>query len=104
MSHTWAKKVLGTFSFRRRYLIWDSYACHIEDTVKYSLHAKKIDVSIVPEGCTKFIQAPDVSWNKPFKALATGKTRRATVNWILEAWEEISPETIKKSLSRVLGI
>ena len=40
---------------------------------KSSLHAKKIDVSIVPRGCTKYIQTPDVSWNKPFKVLATEK-------------------------------
>ena len=111
-------KVLGTFSFRRRYLIWNSYECHIEDTVKSSLHAKKIDVSIVPGGCTKYIQAPDMSCNKPFKAVVTEKynhwllveginkltsagnlkpsPRRTIVNWILEAWEDIIPETIKK--------
>ena len=80
---------------------------------------KKIDVSIVPRGCTKYIQAVDVSWNKPFKALATEKydqwlveeginqlssagnlkppLRSTIVNWILEAWEEVSPKTIKKS-------
>ena len=33
-----------------------------------SLNTKKIDVVIVPGGCTKYIQAPDVSWNKTFKA------------------------------------
>ena len=60
-----------------------------------------------------------MSWNKPFKVLATEKydqwlteerinqlisagnlklsPRRTIVNWILEAWEEISPETIEKS-------
>ena len=24
LTHTWVKKVLGTFAFRRRYLVWDS--------------------------------------------------------------------------------
>ena len=71
LTHSWINKVLGTFSFTRRYLVWDSYECHIEDSVKSSLNAKKIDVSIVPGGCTKYIKAPDVSWNKPFKAYAT---------------------------------
>ena len=55
LTHIWVNKVLGTFSFR------------------LSLHAKKIDVSIVPGRCTKCRVAPDVSWNKPFKALATEK-------------------------------
>ena len=57
----WINKVLGTFSFNQRYLVWDSYECHIEDSVKSSLKGKKIDVSIIPGGRTKYIQAPDVS-------------------------------------------
>ena len=43
------------------------------ESVKSSLLAKKINVSIVPRGCTKYIHAPDLSWNKPFKGLATEK-------------------------------
>ena len=73
LTQSWINKDLGMFSFRRRHLVWDSYECHMEDSVKSSLHAKKIDVSIVPGGCTKHIQVPDVSWNKPFKAKATEK-------------------------------
>ena len=68
LTHVWVDNVLGTFLFHRRLLAWDSYECHIEDTVKMSLNTKKIDVVIVPGGCTKYIQAPDVSWNKTFKA------------------------------------
>ena len=99
--------------------MWDSYECHIEDSVKSSLNAKKIDVSIVPGRCTKYIQAPDVSWNKPFKAYATemydkwlaeeginqctaaGNLKApphcTIVKWILKAWEQLSSETIKTS-------
>ena len=54
LTHTWMNKALDTFSFRR-HLVWESYECHVEDIVKSSLHAKKIDVSIVPGGCTKYI-------------------------------------------------
>ena len=71
LTHAWVNKVLKTFSFGRRYLVWDSYEFHIEDSVKSSLHTKKIEVSIVPGGCTKYVQALDVTWNKPFKAYAT---------------------------------
>ena len=63
--------VLGSFSFRRCHLIWDSYDCHTEGSVKLSLHSKNIDIIIIPSGCKKFIKAPDVCWNKPFKVLAT---------------------------------
>ena len=70
LTHSWINKVLGTFSLTRPCLVWDSFECHIEDSVKSSLNAKKIDASIVPGGCTKYIQAPDMSWNKPFKTYA----------------------------------
>ena len=42
-------------------------------TVKQVLLTSKIDPLIIPGGCTKYIQAPDVSWNKPFKANVTEK-------------------------------
>ena len=32
---------------------------------------KNKNIVFVPGGCTKYIQAPDVSWNKPFKAYCT---------------------------------
>ena len=38
-----------------------------------SLKAKKIDTAMIPGGCTKYIQAPDVSWNKPSKAICKEK-------------------------------
>ena len=48
LTHAWVDKVLGTFPFCRRHLVWDSYECHIEDSVKSSLHAKKIDILNCP--------------------------------------------------------
>ena len=40
---------------------------------KQELRTSKIDPLIIPGGCTKYIQAPDVVWNKPFKANVTEK-------------------------------
>lgn len=119
LTNVWVNQVLGSFSFRRRHLIWDSYDCHTEGSVKASLHAKKIDTTIVPGGCTKYIQAPDVCWNKPFKAIATEMydqwlaeeginqetaagnlkppPRRTIINWILDSWNKLSPDMIKQS-------
>ena len=37
----------------------------MEDSITESLKSKKIDPVIVPGGCTKYIQAPDICWNKP---------------------------------------
>ena len=116
--NVWVDKVLGSFSFRRRHLILDSYECHTEGSVKAPLHYKKIDTTIVPVG-TKYIQAPDVCWNKPFKVLATEMydqwlagerinhetpagnlkppPRRTIVKWILDSWDSLSPKMIKNS-------
>ena len=88
-------------------------------TVTSSLKSKKVDSVLIPGGCTKYIQVPDVSWNKPFKALCTEKydmwleneginqetecgnlkppPRRTIVEWILSAWNDLCSDTIRKS-------
>ena len=112
------KGVLGQFSFTRWMLAWDSFGCHVSDSVKQELNRAKIDPAIVPGGCTKYIQAPDVSWNKPFKAKVTEKydewmangqhtftaagnirspPRGEIVQWILEAWNDLDKDIIVNS-------
>ena len=48
-------------------LIWDSFKCCISDDTKAVLRKMKVQQAVIPGGCTGFIQAPDISWNKPFK-------------------------------------
>ena len=60
--------ILGSFSFGKRLLAWDSFECHIQSAVSADLKAKSFEELIVPGGCRKYLQAPNVSWNKPFKA------------------------------------
>ena len=67
----WIKRVLGTFSFNRRLLAWDSYECHMTDSVRKDLKKMNVDNVIIPGGCTKYIQPPNVCWNKSFKARMT---------------------------------
>ena len=84
--------------------------------VRASLKAKKIGTVLIPGGCTKYIQAPDVSWNKPFKAIYKEKydewletvgthqgtdagnlkppPRSTIVNWILDSCNELPSEII----------
>ena len=45
----------------------------MDSTAAASLKSSKIDQTTIPGGCTKFIQAPDVVWNNPFKAMCTDK-------------------------------
>ena len=119
LTNEWVNHILGSFAFGRRQLAWDSYECHMEDSVVQSLRSKKIDVVIVPGGCTRYIQAPDVLWNKPFKAACTEEydnwmgevsihsetaagnlkapPRRTVIQWILKSWAAIPADLIKKS-------
>ena len=110
---------LGSFTFNRRILAWDSYECHMEDSVIKSLNAKKVDTVIVPGRCTKYIQAPDVLWNKPFTEACTEKydnwmgtvgihsetaagnlrapPRKTVIHWTLQSWADISTDLNKES-------
>ena len=75
-----------------------------------------VDSVIISGGCTKYIQAPDVCWNKPFKARMTelydqwlsegvyqsteGRNmkppcRKRIIEWILDSWSQLSKVTIK---------
>ena len=100
------RSVIGKFAFSKRLLAWDSFECHMMQPIKALLKSCNVDSVIVPGGCTPYIQAPDVSWNKPFKAHLTSKydewlgsgiheytkagnmkppPRRKIVEWVIEA-------------------
>ena len=68
----WCDEVLGQFTFQKRLLAWDSFEAHITDEVKRKLTTSKAESLIVPGVCTKYIQAPDLSWNKPSKEKMQG--------------------------------
>ena len=114
----WVEEVLGKFSFQRRLLAWDSFDCHMTANVRSALKKTNTDSVIVPGGCTKYIQAPDVSWNKPFKSIITERydewmsngiheytnagnlkapPRRQIVEWIIQSWSDLPKELIVKS-------
>ena len=61
----WVDEILGKFPFSKG--LWDTYEAHLTDQVKQRLRDYKVDQSLIPGGCTRYIQAPDVSWNKPLK-------------------------------------
>ena len=65
--------------------------------VAASLKFSKIDQAIISGGCMKFIKAPDIVWNKPFKAMCTEKYDQ----WLAE--EGIHNETAKAILRHYLG-
>lgn len=116
----WLRRVVGKLNFTHRLLVWDAYRCHISTATKAELkRGYKITTAVIPGGCTKYIQAPDVVWNKPFKAnlhdsydnwmagdtdkeyTARGNlkapSRRLLVTWVRSAWDQLDVEQIKKS-------
>ena len=119
LTKVYINSVLGSFTFKCRMFVWDSYQCYIEESIKTSLKGMKIDIAIIPGGCTKYIQAPDVSWNKPFKQKVTdlynewlstegleretaagnlkAPPRKCVLQWVLTAWQSVPQELIIKS-------
>ena len=117
----WLDKSWGAFAFGRRLLSWDSFRSHKTPLVKKKLDALRTDVAMIPGGCTGILQAPDVSWNKPFKAAyveqyekwlqeqgckeenrtSAGNQRSPSkfllCKWVVEAWKTVSSSIIIKS-------
>lgn len=69
----------GNLFSGRRLLVWDAFASHKSNSTTAVLKDLKLDTALIPGGCTASfrwvilvwcgcpVQAPDVSWNKPFK-------------------------------------
>jgi len=77
-------------------LAWDAFRCHLTPRVNDILNRAKVDSVIIPGGCTKFIQAPDVSWNKPMKEYL----REMYDNWLAESEHEMTAHGNMKGPSR----
>ena len=118
LTEEWIQYVVGRLLFPPSLLVLDTYKCHMTNGVKEALRQASVDAALVPGGCTKYIQAPDVSWNKPFKNLCqiayddwmaeteheitpAGRIKapstRSCVERILAAWESLPSDIIKKS-------
>ena len=110
LTKQYCREVVGTFTFDlRRMLAWDAFSCHLTPSVKELLTKGKVDPVNVPREYTKYIQAPDVSWNKPIQEYLRkmydiwlaeedhqltaqenmrGPSRQQMIEWVLEAWKK----------------
>jgi hypothetical protein len=52
-----------------RLLCLDAFAAHLTPRVHAAAKAQRTTLSVIPAGCTGYIQPLDVSLNKPMKAL-----------------------------------
>ena len=115
------RNVVGRFSFGKRLMIWDSFRCHVSPATKTALRKFNIHAAVIPGGCTGLIQAPDVSWNRSFKASIqksyedwlSGNEHTFTKSgnlkapkfaefalWIDEAWTKLPAEQIRNSMKQ----
>ena len=69
LTEEWIQYVVGCLLFAPSLLVLDTYKCHMTNGVKEALQQASVNAALVPGGCMKYIQAPDVSWNKPIKNL-----------------------------------
>ncbi|KAF7641570.1 hypothetical protein LDENG_00277240 [Lucifuga dentata] len=112
----WIQSVVGKFSFTPRLLVWDSYRCHISAATKTELKSGyNITTAVIPGGCTKYIQAPDLMWNQPFKQslhdaydrwMAGDTDKQYTGGGHLKAparWDKLDNDMIRKSF-KVCGL
>ena len=87
----------------------------MNDSVRKDLKEMNVDSMIIPVGCTKYIQAPYVCWNKPFKVRMTElydqwlsegahqfteggnmkpPPRKRLIECVLDTWSQLSKENI----------
>lgn len=91
------REVIGTFSSgTRRSLAWDAFRCHLTPRVNDILNRAKVDSVIIAGGYTKFIQAPDVSWNRPMKEYL----REMYDSWLAESEHQMTAHGNMKGPSR----
>ena len=62
---------------------------------KKQLHDITFESILVPGGCTRYIQAPDVSWNKSISLGAMKKKTKIFTYFIVDLYKK---DTIKKFL------
>ena len=114
----WVDEVWGSFAFEQRFLVWDSFKCHISEDIKEHLRKMETTMGVIPGGCTKFLQPLDVSINKPFKSffreycdewyrkgdfeyskggIIKPASRKLQVKWVVESWKKIEKDIIVKS-------
>ena len=106
------------FSFKKHLFACDTFEAYMTEDVRKLLKQMKTDDALIPRGCTKYVEAPDMVWNKLFKGrimesydewLASGvhqyteaenmkpASRHLVVEWILESWNRLEKNLIFKS-------
>lgn len=79
--------IIGALYFSKCLMVWDVYRCHTSEAVRAETTRLQLHTTVVPGGCTKFIQAADVILNCCIK----GHLRRHYDAWLADS-PSLSPE------------
>ncbi|KAH7720443.1 pogo transposable element with KRAB domain-like protein [Aphelenchoides avenae] len=77
----------------KRLLVWEQFSAHKSVDTQAVLKQLKLEMVLVPAGCTRFVQPADVNWNAPFKR----KLRSFYDQWMLDgdhAWDAVTEDVI----------
>ena len=117
----WRRRPGGLLQ-KKSLLVFDQFRAHLTKKTKNLAASSKTHLAVIPGGLTSQLQPLDVSINKPFKQAIreewnkwmmnpadqsltpTGRLRRPTIKqvcqWVLNAWDGIKQEVIKKSFKK----
>ena len=110
LTDNWVSHVWGSFAFNKRFLVWDSFKCHINEKIKETdehsngCNSKKlheISPTIRPFK-TIFRELYDEWYRNGEFEYTKGEVVKPPnyvlqIQWIVDAWTKISSEIIKKS-------
>ena len=83
----WVEKILRKFSFGRRLLSWDSFECHMMNSVKEAVKTSNSDLVIVPGGCTSIF--------KPLTYVGTNLSKSSLVRNMITGWLKVCINTLR---------
>ena len=80
----WCDEGVGQLTYQQLVLACGSFEAYNTDEVKRKLTTSKSESLIVPGACTKYMQAPDLVWNNPFRAKIQELYEDWLANWVHE--------------------
>ena len=123
-SGIWIEKVWQPYvaGHPSSFLLLDEFRCHMQGSFIRKINDLGTEVDFIPGGYTCVLQPCDVGINKPLKQAirylhmqwtiekhqhmgladkVPSPSRREITSWTLQAWNTISPETIRKTFEHI---
>lgn len=123
-SAIWIERVWKPYvrGYTSSFLLLDEFKCHMKGSFIRTINELGTEVDFIPGGYTCVLQPCDVGVNKPLKKLfrdmymqwsvekyknmgpadkLSSPSRKEVTSWMIQAWDTISPETIRKTFQHI---